>query len=153
MTQTVPSYLSAWEIGQTSKKEEKEKMRVHSKYFDPLRLVRPTSNEEWFSREVGSALIGSLVVAILVVVLAVMCVMRWRRKEPGEEEYGLSHSLQQLCRRLRGQQWVPTENPIDLPPIPEDQIISAYVERHKDADFGFQQEFEVGNQRRKSAFF
>jgi hypothetical protein len=127
-------------------------MRAHSKYFDPLRLVRPTSNEEWFSREVGSALIGSLVVAILVVVLAVMCVMRWRRKEPGEEEYGLSHSLQQLCRRLRGQQWVPTEKPIDLPSIPEDQIISAYVERHKDADFGFQQEFEVGTQRRKSAF-
>jgi len=106
--------------------------------------VGPRENEESY-HTIGSALIGSLVVAILVVVLAVMCVMRWRRKEPGDEEYGLSHSLQQLCRRLRGQQWVPSETTLDLPSIPLDQIIPTFVKRHKDADYEFQQEFEVRN--------
>jgi len=81
---------------------------------------------------------------MVVVVLAVMCVMRWRRKEPGEdEEYGFSHSLHQLCRRLRGQQWVPSETTVEMAPIAKDQIIPAFMERHKDGDFGFQQEFEV----------
>ena len=123
-------------------------MRAQSKYFDPLRPVRPVENDEWLTNGIGSALIGSLAVAILVVVLAVMCVIRWRRKEPGDEEYGLSHSLQQLCRRLRGQQWIPSEDTIEVPSIPECEIISTFVKRHNDADYEFQKEFEVKEKRR-----
>lgn len=86
---------------------------------------------------------GSLAAALVVVLVALMCVMRWRKKEPGEQEYGLSHSIQQWCRRLRGQQPIPSEEPPMLPAIEKDQLAAAFVDRHKDSDLGFQQEFEV----------
>lgn len=112
----------------------------------PLKPTRSkaTAPDNWQLESLGSIFIGLLLVAMTVVILALMCVMRWRRKEPGDdEEYGLSHSLQQLCRRLRGHHWVPAESTAEVPPIPRDQIILAYMERHKDGDYKFQQEFEV----------
>lgn len=116
-------------------------MRAQSKYFHPLRPVRVA--EQPTLPFPGVAIIGSLIAALVVVLVALMCVMRWRRKEPGDQEYGLSHSIQQWCRRLRGQQPIPSDEPPILPPLMKDQLVTAFVERHKDSDLGFQQEFEV----------
>jgi hypothetical protein len=120
--------------------EKHERMRAQSKYFYPLRPVRVDAQPSEIPAE---AIIGSLIVALVVVLIALMCVMRWRRKEPGEQEYGLSHSIQQWCRRLRGQQPIPSEEPPNLPSITKEELVPAYLDRHRDSDLGFQQEFEV----------
>lgn len=114
-------------------------MRAQSKYFHllrPVRVAEPVLLP-------GAAIVVSLISAMVVVLVALMCVMRWRRKEPGEQEYGLSHSIQQWCRRLRGQQPIPSDEPPILPALSKDQLVAAFVDRHKDSDLGFQQEFEV----------
>ncbi|ODN01275.1 Tyrosine-protein phosphatase 69D [Orchesella cincta] len=118
--------------------EKHEHMRAQSKYFHPLRPVRVAEQVTL----PGTAIVVSLIAAVLVLLVSLMCVMRWRRKEPGDQEYGLSHSIQQWCRRLRGQQPIPSDEPPILPPIPKDQLVTAFLERHKDSDLGFQQEFE-----------
>jgi protein-tyrosine phosphatase len=115
-------------------------MRAQSKYFPTLTPVGTSSQE---SSIPGVAIITSLIVTMVVVLIALMCVMRWRSKEPGDQEYGLSHSIQQWCRRLRGQQPIPSEEPPTLPPLTKEELVNAYLERHKDSDLGFQQEFEV----------
>jgi hypothetical protein len=33
--------------------------------------------------------------------------------------------------------------PVDLPPLDKSDLVQAYLERHKDSDYGFQAEFEL----------
>jgi len=113
-------------------------MRAQSRYFNPLRPVRVSESIDVVP---GVAIVGSLILALIVVLIALMCVMRLRRKEPGDQELGFSHSIQQWCRRLRGQQPVPSDEPPNLPSILKDQLVDAYLERVKEN--GFQMEFEV----------
>jgi protein-tyrosine phosphatase len=117
-----------------------QRMRSQSRYFRPLKPVKVDAAE---SMVPNVAIVTSLVVAFAVVLIALMCVMRWRSKEPGDQEYGISHSFQQWCRRLRGQQPIPSEEPPNLPPLSREELVAAYIDRHKDSDLGFQQEFEV----------
>lgn len=72
--------------------EKHQRMRAQSKYFHPLKPVEADAHESMIP---GVAIISSLVATLVVVLIALMCVMRWRSKEPGEQEYGLSHSIQQ----------------------------------------------------------
>ncbi|XP_031337800.1 tyrosine-protein phosphatase 69D [Photinus pyralis] len=48
-----------------------------------------------------------------------------------------------LCRSLRGRQRLVSLNPPDMCPILRSELTAAYVERHRDSDYGFQQEFEL----------
>ncbi|KAF5281454.1 hypothetical protein FQR65_LT14688 [Abscondita terminalis] len=48
-----------------------------------------------------------------------------------------------LCRSLRGRQRLVSLNPPDMCPILRSELATAYVERHRDSDYGFQQEFEL----------
>jgi len=114
-------------------------MSVQSKYFQTLQPVKFDKPRERH----GEAIIGSLILALIVVLFALMCVMRWRNKSNSEQEYGLSHSIQQWCRRLRGQQPIPSEEPPNLPAIAKEDLVTAYLDRHRDSDLWFQQEFEV----------
>lgn len=48
-----------------------------------------------------------------------------------------------LCRSLRGRQRLVSLNPPDMCPILQSELAAAYVEHHRDSDYGFQQEFEL----------
>lgn len=48
-----------------------------------------------------------------------------------------------MYRSLRGRQRLVSLNPPDMCPISKGELVSAYVERHRDSDYGFQQEFEL----------
>lgn len=46
-------------------------------------------------------------------------------------------------RNLRGRQRLISLNPPDMCPIPRGELTSAYLERNRDSNYGFQQEFEL----------
>ncbi|XP_048526758.1 tyrosine-protein phosphatase 69D isoform X2 [Dendroctonus ponderosae] len=46
-------------------------------------------------------------------------------------------------RNLRGRQRLVSLNPPDMTPISKTELVAAYVEHHRDSDYGFQQEFEL----------
>ncbi|KAJ9580783.1 hypothetical protein L9F63_024035, partial [Diploptera punctata] len=48
-----------------------------------------------------------------------------------------------LCRSLRGRHVLVSANPPDMTPIAKADLTMAYVDRHRDSDYGFQQEFEL----------
>lgn len=48
-----------------------------------------------------------------------------------------------LCRNLRGRQRLVSLNPPDMCPILMAELATSYIERHRDSDYGFQQEFEL----------
>ncbi|KAL1493162.1 hypothetical protein ABEB36_011272 [Hypothenemus hampei] len=48
-----------------------------------------------------------------------------------------------LHRNIRGRQRLVSLNPPDMSPISKSELVSAYVEHHRDSDYGFQQEFEL----------
>ncbi|PSN55870.1 Tyrosine-protein phosphatase 69D [Blattella germanica] len=48
-----------------------------------------------------------------------------------------------LCRSLRGRHVLVSASPPDMTPIAKADLTMAYVERHRDSDYGFQHEFEI----------
>ena len=60
----------------------------------------------------------------------------------------LKNTFRHLCSTLRGvrhSQFLLTQENFsspDIPPIDKSGLVAAYLERHKDSDYGFQSEFE-----------
>lgn len=48
-----------------------------------------------------------------------------------------------LCRSLRGRHQLVAASPPDMPPVVKGELLQAYLERHRDSDYGFQHEFEL----------
>jgi hypothetical protein len=52
----------------------------------------------------------------------------------------------QLCQTFRGNRHAPVEaSPPDMAPIRREDMVTAFAERHRVSDYGFQSEFEVNN--------
>lgn len=58
-----------------------------------------------------------------------------------------------LCISLRGSHLPVSSHPPDMSPILAADLPAAFAERHKDSDYGFQQEFEVKLQMSETLIF
>lgn len=87
----------------------------------------------------------ALLILVLIILMA-MCVLHKYLKharQGGEEIISLRNSFRHLCRTLRGRHQLVASNPPDLPPISRGELLQAYIDRHRDSDYGFQHEFEL----------
>ncbi|XP_011297153.1 tyrosine-protein phosphatase 69D isoform X3 [Fopius arisanus] len=90
--------------------------------------------------------ISVALILIIVILLVALCVLHRytkRAEQGGEENINLRNSFRHLCRSLRGRHQLVAASPPDMPPIPKAELLQAYLERHRDSDYGFQQEFEL----------
>ncbi|XP_059488748.1 tyrosine-protein phosphatase 69D isoform X2 [Neocloeon triangulifer] len=91
----------------------------------------------------------ALLVLVLILLLSICLVTRYSKSIADQQgvELSLRESFRHLCQSLRsggGNGRVPViSNPPDMTPILRDDMPSAYQERHKDSDYGFQHEFEL----------
>ncbi|XP_057340259.1 tyrosine-protein phosphatase 69D-like isoform X1 [Microplitis mediator] len=109
--------------------------------LEPRAMVTEQGGPLGVILQVSVALI--LIVIILLVALCALHRYTKRAEQNGEENINLRNSIRHLCRSLRGRHQLVAASPPDMPPIPKNELLQAYVERHRDSDYGFQHEFEL----------
>nr|CAD7424727.1 unnamed protein product [Timema monikensis] len=85
-------------------------------------------------------------ILVVLVLLAALCFLQRYTKQVAEAqgvEMTLTNTFRHLCRSFRGRHVLVSSNPPDMTPISKSDLTAAYVERHKDSDYGFQHEFEL----------
>lgn len=85
-------------------------------------------------------------ILLVLILLVSLCLLQRYTKQVAEAqgvEMTLRNSFRHLCRSLRGSHLPVSSNPPDMAPIPASQLPAAYLERHRDSDYGFQHEFEL----------
>ncbi|XP_063218858.1 tyrosine-protein phosphatase 69D isoform X2 [Bacillus rossius redtenbacheri] len=82
-----------------------------------------------------------LVLVVLLLLLS-LCTLQHYTKQVAEAQ-GVEMTFTSSFRSLRGRQVLVSSSPPDMSPVSKSQLVAAYVERHRDSDYGFQQEFEM----------
>lgn len=122
----------------------------------PYMISRKPGQLEFERMEANTVLVSVLgvlagLVLVALLLLVVLFVLRRYSKQVASQqgvEMDLKHTFRHFCSTLRGvghSQFLLTQENFhtpDLPPIEKDGMVSAYLERHKDSDYGFQNEFE-----------
>ncbi|PNF23076.1 Tyrosine-protein phosphatase 69D [Cryptotermes secundus] len=87
----------------------------------------------------------ALILIVLVLLLSLCLLQRYTKQvaEAQGVEMTLTNSFRHLCRSLRGRHVLVSASPPDMTPIAKADLTMAYVERHRDSDYGFQHEFEL----------
>jgi len=87
----------------------------------------------------------ALILVVLVLLLSLCLLQRYTKQvaEAQGVEMTLTNSFRHLCRSLRGRHVLVSASPPDMTPIAKADLTMAYVERHRDSDYGFQHEFEL----------
>ncbi|XP_024944758.1 tyrosine-protein phosphatase 69D isoform X2 [Cephus cinctus] len=124
--------------------EEGQLLAAYSSYFNPLFGgfdSEDTVVEEltMFSVIMQIFIVLILVIVILLIALCVLYRYTKRAQQRGEEIITLRNSF----RSLRGRHQLVTVSPPDMTPIQKSDLLQSYIERHRDSDYGFQQEFEL----------
>jgi len=124
-----------------------------SPYLEPKRpgvLVKDISpNPNTVLVSVLGILAGLVLVALILMVVLLM-LRRYSKQVAAQQgvEMDLKHTFRHFCSTIKGRghsQFLLTQDalmPPDLPPIDKNGMVGAYLERHKDSDYGFQAEFE-----------
>ena len=94
--------------------------------------------------------LAGLVLVALILLLVLFILRRYSKQVATQQgvEMDLKHTFRHFCSTLRGvghSQFLLTQENFaipDLPPIDKSGMVAAYLERHKDSDYGFQSEFE-----------
>ncbi|GLH05083.1 Tyrosine-protein phosphatase 69D [Gryllus bimaculatus] len=122
---------------------------AYSDYFEPLQPgPGPEALAASDTPQVLAVVLQVLCALVLVVLvlLVSLCLLQRYTKQVAEAqgvEMTLTNSFRHLCRSLRGRHVLVSSNPPDMSPISKAELAVAYVERHRDSDYGFQHEFEL----------
>ncbi|VEN39033.1 unnamed protein product [Callosobruchus maculatus] len=81
-------------------------------------------------------------VVVIIVLLGALCILHKYTKQAHAQAVEMI-TFRTSLRGLRGRQRLVSLNPPDMTPITKADLISAYIEHHRDSDYGFQQEFEL----------
>ncbi|XP_035721716.1 tyrosine-protein phosphatase 69D-like [Vespa mandarinia] len=121
---------------------------AYSGYFNPLyggKDLRSITADEVTMLETILQISIVLLVIIMIPLIALCILHKYtkRAQQRGEEIITLRNSFRYLCRSLRGRHQLVAASPPDMPPIPKNELLQAYLQRHRDSDYGFQHEFEL----------
>lgn len=127
-------------------------LSVYGDYFAPLSPKPPVVENEPNDQMlvVITYLLAGLIVLVISLFFLLCLLHRYQKKHiiQGNEVVSLTDSLRLLCHGGRAnhhhhRSLNTVSKPPDLPPIPRENLPQAYVDRHKDSDYGFQHEFEL----------
>lgn len=139
-------------------------MTVFSDYFDEITLGESedsgsssSSLDVMYILDIVVQILTGMIVLLVVLLLGLCVIRRYhlkkiaRMNEMGDESISLRDSLRVLCGggRPQGNQHrhligaTTTSKPPDVAPIARADMQQAFLSRHKDSDYGFQQEFEL----------
>ncbi|XP_050461822.1 tyrosine-protein phosphatase 69D [Cataglyphis hispanica] len=123
-------------------------LSAYSSYFNPLYggvdPLSVTAAEATTIREMIIQLFIALILTLMILFIALCILYRFtKRSQEREEVITLRNSFRHLCRSLRSRHQLVAASPPDMPPIPKSELLQAYLERHRDSDYGFQHEFEL----------
>ncbi|XP_012286742.1 tyrosine-protein phosphatase 69D [Orussus abietinus] len=128
--------------------QKDEYLPAYSGYFSPLYggLSSKYITEQDVSTLGIIIQISVSLVLIMVALILAFCVLNKctkRTRQRGGEIITLRSSFRHFCRNLRGRHQLVAASPPDIPPISKAELLQAYIERHRDSDYGFQHEFEM----------
>ncbi|KAK6641042.1 hypothetical protein RUM44_012741 [Polyplax serrata] len=120
---------------------------AYSKYFMPMCPGPTVLSAVDNSRQLTIALYVLIGLIIVVFILLIVLFVLHNYTKTVAEEQGIemtfTNTLMHLCRNVGGRHVPISSSPPDMPPIPKGDLPTAVAERHKDSDYGFQQEFEL----------
>lgn len=127
-------------------------LSVYGDYFAPLSPKAPPVETESNDQMLMAItyLLSGLIVLVISLFFLLCLLHRYQKKHiiQGNEVVSLTDSLRLLCHGGRANHHQhrslnTVSKPPDLPPIQRENLPQAYVDRHKDSDYGFQHEFEL----------
>ena len=95
-------------------------------------------------------ILAGLVLVALILMVVLLLLRRYSKQVAAQQgvELDLKHTFRHFCSTIKGRghsQFLLTQDhltPHNLPPVDKKGMVKAYLERHKDSDYGFQAEFE-----------
>lgn len=128
-------------------------LSTYSDYFPAISPKAPIIPEEPAPSSMLMAityLLAGLIVLVISLFFLLCLLHRYQKKHimQGNEVVSLTDSLRLLCHGGRANHHQhrtlnTVSKPPDLPPIQKHDLPQAYIDRHKDSDYGFQHEFEL----------
>ncbi|KAK2726620.1 hypothetical protein QYM36_007454, partial [Artemia franciscana] len=123
---------------------------VFSSYFKPIStsavMAEETSSEN-MPLIIALAVLCSIAILLLIFVVSLLLLRRYGKKasEGAHENMSLSGTCRFIMRQLRdGRTLLTSHEPlVSIAPIPKEEMMAAFLERRKDSDYGFQEEFEM----------
>uniref|UniRef100_A0A1B6CKV8 protein-tyrosine-phosphatase n=1 Tax=Clastoptera arizonana TaxID=38151 RepID=A0A1B6CKV8_9HEMI len=122
--------------------ENKGLLLAYSSYFETLQpgpqVFHAEESSQFFT--IVLQVLCALIFVVLMLLVS-LCLLQRYTKQVAEAQ-GVEMTLRSSFRSLRGSHLPVLSSPPDMAPIPATQLFTAYMERHKDSDYGFQHEFE-----------
>lgn len=128
-------------------------LSTYSDYFPPISPKAPVIVDPDDKNPMLMAityLLAGLIVLVISLFFLLCLLHRYQKKHimQGNEVVSLTDSLRLLCHGGRANHHQhrslnTVSKPPDLPPIQKHDLPQAYIDRHKDSDYGFQHEFEL----------
>jgi len=121
-----------------------------------LKTIQPGTNQVRMFPSHNTVLVSvlgvlaGLVLVALILLFVLFMLRRYSKQVAAQQgvEMDLKHTFRHFCSTIKGRghsQFLLTQDVLsqpDLPPIDKNGMVAAYLERHKDSDYGFQSEFE-----------